>query len=226
MDRAYDKNLGDSIEGLARGSGALATGVEWATANPGSVAGLGGAALLARNYLKNRVTGGGGVAGALVGATGSGARVFVTNWPGTLGGGPGAGTVADGLAKAAGPASMAAAVGAPAALAGIGLGAVALHNKLLDMDLNKPMNKLAGDLAAGRKRRVKHWYNFGGASIEDVNDPAEQAKAAADYARLNGRSAPQEFKQTVNITVNGDQVDVNTDGTRKPEVKLKRGASR
>jgi hypothetical protein len=226
IKRAYDKGIGDATEWVARnGSGAIAGGVEWATEHPGMVGGALVAGVLGRNMFKASRSGAGNLIGGALGIGGA-QRVFVTNWPGTLGGEPGAGTVADSLAKAAGPTSVAAAVGAPAALAAVGLGAVALHNKLLDMDLQKPMDKLAGDLAAGRKRRVKHWYNFGGASIEDVTGPVEQAKAAAEYAKLNGRSAPQEFKQTVNITVNGDQVDVNTDGTRKPEVKLKRGASR
>lgn len=212
-DRAYEKNLGDVIERAAKASGFVAGSVEWMTEHPGLVAGGGLAALFGRNVLKSLAGGRGGGAGGLIGgALGLGAqRVFVTNWPAGLAlpGGAGApGGALGTLAKAG-------------LIAGAGAGGLAV-------------GALLGEHAL-KKQDEYDQLKLGGMDVETA-----RLKAQRDAVR-RGRTAPQvlgllsdlgvnpvgqqqELKQTLNITINGDKVTVDGDtGTRKPEVKFRRG---
>ncbi len=95
MERSSDANFGDLAEGTAKRSGLVAGAYDWVTAHP-MAAGAGVVGAMALRNLVGGMLGGGGSSGpgsalgSLVGM-GKGAPVFVTNWPGSMGGGEGGG---------------------------------------------------------------------------------------------------------------------------------------
>jgi hypothetical protein len=229
IKRAYDKGIGDATEWVARnGSGAIAGGVEWATEHPGMAGGALLAGVFGRNLLKAHRSGGAGnlISGAL--GMGGAQRVFVVNWPGTLAGPGGSGGPGGAAGKFGKVANVLGALGTGLA-AGAALGSYLeeTHGDKIDAVLGDPfgVNRDKRQLAGmdAELHRLK--------SIRDQKRAARLVDAGLLMPtlmaeRAGAQAITQEFKPTVNIAINGDQVDVNTDGTRKPEVKLKRGASR
>lgn len=209
---ATDRNLGDAADALAQHSGLLASSYNAVTAHPLIAGGAGIAGLLGLNYARRAVMGGvgravGGPLGALLGGGGV-AKVEVTNWPASFGG-PGA-AAAGALEAGAGVAGVAA--GAVGVVAAGALGALAVHDYLLEhLDLRKPADRLKADLAAGKKRRVQHWYNFGGASIEDV-PASEQAAAARQY----------QIQNHVKVEIHGDEATITDASGTRSTVALER----
>lgn len=213
-DRAYEKNLGDVIERAAKSSGFVAGSIEWMTEHPGLVAGGSLAALFGRNVLKSLAGGRGGGAGGLIGgALGIGAqRVFVTNWPAgmALPGGVGATGGALGMLAKGG---LIAGAGAAGLAAGVLVGEAALKKqdeydqvRLTGMDIETARLKAQRD--AMRRGRVAP-------QMLDLFSSVGVDIPGASKGELN---------QVLNITINGDKVSVDGDtGTRKPEVKFRRG---
>lgn len=114
----------------------------------------------------------------------------------------GAAPAAEGGSAAPALAAGGAAVGGPVAIAAAALGYTALHNQALDSvaaGIHKGQSQDDADLASGRKKRVQHWWNFGGASLEDVPQD-QQASQAAKYreeSERNGKTKDQNVKVTV-----------------------------
>jgi hypothetical protein len=232
IKQAYEKNLGDKVEWLARnGSSAVATGMEFATSHPGLVGGAVVGGMFARNLMRGG--GGGSGVGNLLGMGGQ--RVFVTNWPGGAGGGLGGlGAAAEGVTKKLGTLQMAT-QNFGLLLGALGAGAAAgtyLDNKFGLSDLGmKSMRMGLGDdkreqEAIARGSAAHRGMLAGKSRAREILVAQFEAQGMSHGQALYRADHQSELKQTVNITVNGHDVDVQSDGTRKPEVKLKRGASR
>lgn len=242
-DRAFDQNLGDSVENLARRSGSLASAYEWATANPGTVAGGAGAALLARNIFRNYVGGGGG--GGVGGLLGGGIqRVTVTNWPSGGGGLGGLGAAAVDATQKLSTLKMAA-QNASLLLATLGAGyAVGSY-----IDEKTGASKWAADkarktfhadeidayeVATGvmghraklgaeekRKREQIAALEKGGLSHGMAVYRAEHPETGELVEAVKGIQQP-----IININVHPDgTVTADSTGTRKPNVKMRRGGT-
>jgi hypothetical protein len=227
IKRAYDKGIGDATEWVARnGSGAIAGGVEWATEHPGMAGGALLAGIFGRNLYKASRSGGAGnlISGAL--GMGGAQRVFVVNWPGAMGG-PGlpggAGSPAGKFGKAA---NLLGAAGTGLALgAAVGSYLEETHGDKIDAVLGDPFGvnrdkkQLAGmDAELQRLKSIRDQKRMARAIDSGLLMPSLMAE------RAGASAVTQEFKPTIHVNINGHEVDVNTDGTRKPEVKLKRGA--
>lgn len=159
--------------------------------------------------LGGRIAGavGGRVGGAIGNATAE--RVFVTNWPGGLGGSPGGSGLPSAAPAALTTLGLAGSVAIPAAAL---LGGLAVHNKLLDTPLTAESNSLIRkkdeDVKAGRLRETHGW---GTVRSLFTSTPGYEA------------AAPQ--KPEVNITIHSNEnLEIKSDdGTRAPNVMDKRG---
>jgi hypothetical protein len=232
-DRAFDQNLGNLVERLARGSGAVGSAYEFAVSNPGTILGGGVAALFARNAIKSWAGGGssGGALGGLLG--GGGQRVFVTNWPAGGGGFGGLGNAAAGATEKLGTLKMMAqnasailGVFAASVAAGAALGNYLeeKHGDKIDAYLGDPFGIHRGrsaidvmdkDIARQKvirdQRRAQRGENFINSGLP-----------IADFFAKQVGAAPQELKE-INITINDGKVEVEGTGTQKPAVKFRRG---
>lgn len=145
-------------------------------------------------------------------ASATAARVYVTNWPnGGFGGAPPSGSSLPPAAPAA--LSTAGAVGGVAVPALALLGALAVHNELLDTPLTAESNSLIRkkneDVKSGRLRETHGW---GTVKSLFTSTPGYEANPTVQ--------APQ-----VNITIHSNEnLDIKSDdGTRAPKVMDKRG---
>lgn len=225
IDRSYDRNLGDSIEKLARSADKLASVVDFATAHPGAVVGGGVAAMLARNLWRNR---GGNVVSDMVG--GSGQRVFVTNWPNSLGGPGGAPSFAP-KALGALAASPLGVLAATAALVGIPVGVAAYQSYKTDETINAAnanvdpvaAQRFGTGYARDRKAKFRHevkLFGEGEAPSLDAAMQDAQKNAVVDLDYDKFAEAFRNLSLTFNLNPDGS---VDTEGTRAPEVKVRRG---
>lgn len=184
------EEVGGATNKLQQAGAGMMPDSPWASMAMNSVGG--GLGQMAAGYLTRKTfeTSAKNVADALlgVGESAGKATVGLGGLAGQLGGGVSAGTAAVGVGGA---------VAGGAAIAGLGLGAVAMHDKLLmGLDLKKASNDFQQDLASGRKKITPHWY---GNSLDTVSDPTEQRKAAKEYQdfRVSHGLKPLEVKVTI-----------------------------
>jgi chemotaxis protein CheY-P-specific phosphatase CheC len=216
--KSIDDKVGPAFERLALHADKLAGAFKWATEHMTATLAIVGGGMVAKGVLSRVLSGaGGGIAGRLLGAagvSGGGTPVFVTNWPGGSTFGGAGGGVAGGAAASWGKRALGAAGAVAAPLAVIAGGAYAIQALTDKGDL---IDQLNAPEEARRRRRASVIRRGG----DMVTANPRQSLGDLDEALKADRAEIDKLNLTVNI--NGDSATAEAEGTRSPEVMIRRG---
>ena len=224
--KSIDDNVGPAFERLAKHADSLGKAVGWAAEHITATIGILAGGMVAKGLISRAISGvGGGIASRVLGgAVGGGTPVFVTNWPGHGFGGGLPGEGGGGLLRrAAGELGFAGA----AVLGTIVIGTAVIQHY---SDRGALITKLNGEDqpvdAEAAKRFGTTYARIHKATVRSggmVTANPRQSLGDLDETIKAENAQIEKLNLTLNITPDGVTAETE-DGTRAPEVMVKRGA--